>query len=38
MAIPTVPASIAAVINAVAVIRMRRILSELQISLGVLPP
>jgi hypothetical protein len=38
VAIPIVPASIAAAINAVPVIRMRRILSELQISLGVLSP
>jgi hypothetical protein len=36
VAIPIAPASIAAAINAVPVIRMRRILSELQISLGVL--
>jgi hypothetical protein len=36
VATPIVPASIAAAINAVPVIRMQRILSELQISLGVL--
>jgi hypothetical protein len=35
LAIPIAPASIAAAINAVPVIRMRRILSELQISPGV---
>ena len=34
VAIPIAPASIAAAINAVPVIRMRRILSELQISLS----
>ena len=34
LAIPMAPASIAAAINAVPVIRMRRILSELQISLS----
>jgi len=34
VAIPITPASIAAAINAVPVIRMRRILSELQISLS----
>ena len=37
VAIPIAPASIAAAINAVPVIPMRRILSGLQISLGVLP-
>jgi hypothetical protein len=35
LAIPIAPASIAAAINAVPVIRMRHILSELQISPGV---
>jgi hypothetical protein len=35
LAIPIAPASIAAAINAVPAIRMRRILSELQISPGV---